>query len=126
MRGIIVKIVVNALAIWVATLIVPHVQVTGSSGTNKVLSLAVIGALFGVVNAFIKPVVTVFSLPFLILTLGLFSFVVNAFMLKIVDWISGALGIPFETGPFFWSTILAAIVVTIVSMVLNVVIPDGK
>ena len=78
MRNIIVKIVVNAVAIWVATLVVPHVEVTGDSTGNKILSLLAVGALFGVVNAFIKPVVKLFALPFYILTLGLFALVVNA------------------------------------------------
>jgi putative membrane protein len=126
MRGIVVKIVVNAIAIWVATLVVPGVTVTASSLTNKLITLAVLGALFGVVNAFIKPVVKLFSLPFYILTLGLFAFVVNALMLKIVDWLSGSLGIEFSSGQFFWNTIGAAVVVTFVSMILNVVMPDGN
>lgn len=126
MRGILVKIVVNAVAIWVAALVVPGVSVSSSSLGNRLLTLAILGALFGVVNAFIKPVVKLFSLPFYILTLGLFAFVVNALMLKIVDWLSGALGIGFSSGPFFWSTLGAAVVVTFVSMILNLVVPDGK
>lgn len=124
MRGILVKVVVNAIAIWVATLVVPSVTVTANSLTDKVITYAVLGALFGLVNAFIKPVVKLFSLPFYILTLGLFAFVVNALMLKIVEWLSGKVGISFDAGPFFWSTLAAALVVTFVSMVLNLVMPD--
>ena len=124
MRGIIIKIVVNAVAIWVATVIVPGVQISASDTGHTVLSLAVVGALFGVVNTFIKPVVQVLAFPFYILTLGLMAFVVNALMLKLADWLSGGFGISFESGHFFWSTIGAAIVVTVVSMVLNVAVPD--
>jgi putative membrane protein len=126
MKSIAIKVVVNALAIWVATLVVPQVGVTEGTVSNQALTLLLVGALFVVVNAFIKPVVKLFSLPFYILTLGLFAFVVNALMLKLVEWLSEPLGIGFDAGPFFWSTIGAAVVVTFVSMLLNVVLPDGK
>lgn len=118
----IIKIAVNAIAIWVATAIVPGVELTADGTSRTVLSFVAVGALFGIVNTVIKPVVSLFALPFIVLTLGLMIFVVNALMLKLVDWLSGALGIGFESGPFFWSTIGAAIVVSIVSMILNLVV----
>lgn len=118
----IIKIVVNAIAIWVATAIVPGVELTADGTSRTVLSFVAVGALFGIVNTVIKPVVSLFALPFIVLTLGLMIFIVNALMLKFVDWLSGALGIGFESGPFFWSTIGAAIVVSIVSMILNLVV----
>jgi putative membrane protein len=125
-RGIITKVVVNAVAIWVASLVIPKVGLAdGTTFAKGLLSLLVVGALFGVVNAFIKPVVKFFAFPFYIITLGLMAFVVNALMLKIVDWVSGKIGISFDSGPFFWSTLGAAVVVTFVSMVLNIVVPDS-
>jgi putative membrane protein len=124
-RTILIKIIVNALAIWVATLVIPDVSVEGGDLGRQVLSLVVVGALFGVINAFIKPVVKFFAFPFYILTLGLMAFVVNALMLKLVDWLSDKIGISFDAGPFFWSTLGAAVVVTFVSMILNLAIPDG-
>ncbi len=125
MRGIITKVAINAVAIWIATLVVPQVDVGGSSLGNRILTLLIVGALFGLINTFIKPVVKLFTLPLYLLTLGLISFVVNALMLKIVEWLSGTIGISFDAGPFFWSTIGAAVVVTFVSMILNVTVPDG-
>ena len=83
-----------------------------------------IGLIFGVVNAFIKPVVKILAIPFYILTLGLVAFVINALMLELVAWLSGKFGANFEIDDFFWSAILAAIVVSIVSMALNLVLPD--
>jgi putative membrane protein len=124
-RGIITKVAINAVAIWIATLVVPQVDVGGSSLGNRILTLLIVGALFGLINTFIKPVVKLFTLPLYLLTLGLISFVVNALMLKIVEWLSGTIGISFDAGPFFWSTIGAAVVVTFVSMILNVTVPDG-
>ena len=125
MRSIVTKVVINAFAIWIATLVIPAVTVDGGSLGHRVLSLLIVGALFGIINTFIKPIVKLFTLPLYLLTLGLISFVVNALMLKIVDWLSSKIGITFETGPFFWSTLGAALVITFVSMILNVAIPDG-
>ncbi len=119
-----IKILVNAVAIWVATLVVPQVDVTASDTSGRVITLLVLGALFGVVNALVKPIVKVLAFPFYVLSLGLFAFVVNALMLELVDWLSDSLGISFDSGPFLWSTLAAAVVVTIVSMMLNLVLPD--
>lgn len=126
MTSVLVKIAVNAVAIWVAAAVVPGVEVSGEGTVKTIATLAVVGALFGLVNAFIKPVVKFFSFPFYILTLGLFAFVVNAVMLEIVSWISGKIGISFHIDDFFWSAIGAAVVVTLVSMVLNLVMPDDE
>jgi putative membrane protein len=124
-RSILTKVVINAFSIWIATLVIPRVTVDGGSIGHRVLSLLIVGALFGLINTFIKPVVRLFTLPLYLLTLGLISFVVNALMLKIVEWLSGKIGITFDAGPFFWSTIGAAVVVTFVSMILHVTVPDG-
>ena len=126
MRSILVKIGVNAAAIWVATLVIPGVTITGDAWTQNLLTLLVVGAIFGLINAFIKPVVMFFSIPFIILTLGLFVFVVNAIMLQIVSWVSDWTGLSFHIDDFFWSAIGAAVVVTFVSMLLNLILPDGE
>jgi putative membrane protein len=123
-RTIVTKVVINAFAIWIATLVVPQVGVGGSTLGNRILSLLIVGALFGVINTFLKPLVKLFTLPLYLLTLGLFTFVVNALMLKIVEWLSDRIGITFDAGPFFWSTLGAAVVVTFVSLILNVTVPD--
>lgn len=124
MTRILAKIAVNAVALWVATIVVPKVSLSGD-GLGKTLgSFLIVGAIVGVVNAVIKPVVTFFAFPFVILTLGLFTIVVNALMLEIVDWASNKLGISFDSGPFFWSTLGAALVVSLVSWALNTFVPD--
>jgi putative membrane protein len=122
--GILAKIVVNAIAIWVAALVVPNVSLEGD-GLGKTLgSYLIVGAIFGLVNTFIKPVVRFFAFPFILLTLGLLSLVINALMLEIVDWASNKIGINFDSGPFFWSTLAAALIITFVSMILSVLVPD--
>lgn len=126
MRAVAIRIGVNSLAIWVAALVVPQVNVTEGTASQVLITLLVLGALFGVVNALIKPVVKFLSFPFYIVTLGLFAFVVNAFMLKLVEWISEPLGLGFDAGPFFWSTLAAAVVVTLVSMLASVLVPEPR
>ena len=122
---ILIKVIVNAVAIWVAAVIVPGVTVgEGQSTANKIWTLLVVGAIFGLVNAFIKPVVKLLAIPFYVLTLGLVAFVINAAMLELVSWLSGKFRISFDIDDFFWSAILAAVVVSIVSMALNLVLPD--
>ena len=106
-------VVVNAVAIWVAAFLVPKVSLTGEGGVKTVLAYLVVGAIFGLVNTFIKPIVKFFAFPFVILTLGLLSLVINAAMLKIVDWASGKLGIAFDCSdnnqfglPLHWKTLV--------------------
>ena len=80
--------------------------------------------IFGLVNAFVKPIAKLFSLPFIILTLGLFTLVVNALMLQMTSWLAGALNLDFHVDSFFWDAILGALVITFVSLLLNILIPD--
>lgn len=125
MRSVVTKVIVNGLAIWVATLVVPGVSVEADSLGRTVLSLVVIGAVFGILNAVVKPVVKLLTLPFYVLSLGLMAFVVNAAMLSLAGWLSERIGFSFDPGPFLWSTVAAAVVVTLVSMVLHLLLPDG-
>lgn len=125
MVQLLIKVLVNAVAIWVAAAVVPGVEVTGERddlGTT-VLTLVVIGAIFGVVNAVIK-----FLVPFDgclgIVTLGIASLLINALILMLTAWLSDQVGISFTIDDFFWSAILAALVVSFVSLVLNLVLPD--
>jgi putative membrane protein len=121
-----VRVVVNAIAIWVATLLLDGVQVAGGdSGSSRVLTYLFIGLLFGIVNAIVKPVVRLLAFPFYILTLGLFTFVVNAAMLELTAWLSSHTRLTLTIDHFWWDAVLAALVVTIVSMLLNAVLPDN-
>lgn len=129
MQSFLIKVGVNAVAIWVATLVVQGIDVSGTAQDGlpkQILTFLVIGAIFGLVNAIIKPVVKLLTLPFYILSLGLFTFVVNAFMLQITSWIAEATPLTFHIDEFFWTAIFGAVVVTLVSLLLNLVLPDGK
>jgi len=92
--------------------------VTISGGVFEYLWLAL---LFGIVNAFIGTIIRILTLPLTILTLGLFSIVVNALVLVITDSLSSSLDID----SFFWTAILAALVLSIVSTLLDLVVKPG-
>jgi putative membrane protein len=122
------KVVVNALAIWVATIVVSGVRVSGpdTSWSGTVLTFLVIGLLFGLVNTLVKPVVKVLAFPVYLLTLGLITFVVNALMLELTAWVSGHTSLTLRLDRFWPTALLAALVVSFVSLVLHAVLPDGK
>src|SRR4051794_4521670 len=125
-KNFLIRVAVNGLALWVAALVIPGVNLaTGdSSWTNKLLTVLFVALVFGVINAFVKPIVKLLSLPFIVLTLGLFTFIVNAFMLQITEWISDWLNLDFTIDEFFWDAVLAAVVITFVSWLLNILLPD--
>ncbi|HEX2360919.1 MAG TPA: phage holin family protein [Jiangellaceae bacterium] len=121
--GLVIRVLVNAVALWVATLVVDGIDVDASTTSGEVLTLLAVAVLFGVVNVFVKPFVKLLSLPLYIITLGLFTLVVNALMLLLTSWIAGLLDVPFDVDGF-WSAVLGALVISVVSWLLNVLVPD--
>jgi putative membrane protein len=108
----IVHLLVNAAALWAATRLVPGVDYVG--GWAPFLGVALV---FGFVNAFIRPVAKVLAFPLIILTLGLFLVVINALMLWLTSALSAAFGFGFHVRGF-WAAVLGAIVVSLVSTVI--------
>ncbi len=125
MRALVLKIAINALAIWMATLVVPQVRVNRGSGDLLpfIGTFILIAMIFGVVNAIIKPVVKLFALPLYFVSLGLMAFVINALMLALTAWLAGDF---FNIGSFLRGALPAAIIITFVSMILHIILPDGK
>ncbi|RZU72605.1 putative membrane protein [Micromonospora kangleipakensis] len=121
--GFLIRLAITAIALWVTTLIVPGVEVTGRNGANNALTLIVVALIFGVVNAVLKPVIKVFGCVFYLLTLGLFALVVNALLFLLTDWIARGLDLPFHVDGF-WAAFWGAIVMAVVSWLINVVVPD--
>jgi putative membrane protein len=115
-----VRLLINAAALWVAVKLISGI--TYSSDTW--VPLFGVALIFGVVNAFIRPVVQLLSLPLILLTLGLFALVVNGLMLLLTSSLSGALGLHFHVEGC-WTAILGALVVSIVSALLSMLLPDG-
>ena len=110
------RLVINAAALWAATRLVPGIAFSGDWRL-----LLVVALVFGVLNAVVRPVLMLLTLPFLLLTLGLFTFILNAFMLWMTSSVSEALGLGFHVAGF-WAAFLGALVVTVVSFGLSVVL----
>jgi putative membrane protein len=115
-----VRILVNAAALWVATQIVSGVTFQGDW-----LAFFGVALIFGVVNAFIRPVAKILTFPIIILTLGLFALVVNGLMLWLTSSLSSRLGLGFHVRGF-WPAFWGALVVSIVSTVLSLLIKDSR
>ena len=117
--GFVIKTLGAAASLWVAVWIVDGFEFSGEWWQFLILAV-----IMGVVNAVVKPVLKLFSLPLILLTLGLFLLVVNAIALAVVVGLSGAFELGLTSDGFFWTTFLAAIVVSVVSWVLGAVLRD--
>ncbi len=118
-------VVVNALALAAATWLLDGIRVTGASETERVVTLLLVAVIFGLVNAIVRPVVKLLSLPFIILTLGLLVLVINALMLLLTSWLSEQLGLGFHVEGF-WTAVLGAIVVTVATWILELLLPGER
>jgi len=121
------RLIINAIALWLTTLIVSGVTVRpyAPDTTALVLTYLLIALIFGVVNAIVGTVIRVVAFPLYILTLGLISLVVNAFLLFIVSWISDALGFGLHIDGF-WSGILGALVLGIIAWLLGLIVRPAR
>lgn len=117
MTAIFVRWLINTIAIMLAIKFIP-----GMSFTGQWWGILMVGVIFGLVNTFIRPLIKLFTLPFLILTLGLFTLIINALMLIITSWVSEQFGLGFSVSGFqaaFWG----GLTVSIVSMALSCLLP---
>jgi len=115
-----IRLLVNAAALWVATRLVPGVSFDG--GALPFLGVALV---FGVVNAFIRPVLKILTFPLILFTLGLFALVVNGLMLWLTSSLSASLGLGFHVAGF-WAAFWGAIVVSVTSLLLSMLIRDSS
>ncbi len=118
MLRLLIRLVVNAIAFWVAVQVVPGIEARETLGTFLAVAL-----IFGLVNALIRPIVLVLSCPINIVTLGLFTLVINALMLGLTAWLAQQLNIPFFINDFI-AAFLGALVISIVSWLLMLVLPS--
>lgn len=140
MRSLFVRVIINALALWIASWILPGLDISTSATTGAVANSGVtqgtdaigiilaylfIGLIFGIVNALVKPLVSLLSLPLTILTLGLFTIIINAAMLYLTSWLSAYTPVHFTIDSFFWTAVFAAIIITVVSLVAGR-LPGGR
>ena len=115
-----VRLLINAAALWVATQFVSGLAYTGSWS-----SLFLVALVFGVLNASVRPLLKLLTFPILILTLGLFTFVINAVMLLITGWISERLNLGFHVAGF-WPAFWGGLVISIVSLFMSLVVKSHR
>jgi putative membrane protein len=126
----IIRVVVNAFAIWVVTLIPAlQVQITAfapGETLQLVLTLLAVAAIFALVNTFIGTVVKIVAFPLYILTLGLIGFVINGFLLWLTAWITSSFDWGLTVGSFWWG-VLAALIISLINGVFGFILrPQSK
>jgi putative membrane protein len=117
------RVLINAAAIWLATVLLDGLDVVGGDDTTtRVLVFLGVALVFGLVNAVVRPIVAFLSFPLYILTLGLFTLVVNALMIMLTGWLSEMTEYGLRVDGF-WTALLAGLIIAVVSFLLSVVVP---
>jgi putative membrane protein len=127
MAQFLLRAALTGLSLWIVTLVVKGMYFIGGDSTlERVGIIFVVAVVFGLVNAVIKPIVQLISIPLYILTLGLIHIVINALMLWITSWITGFWGWGLALGGFGW-TIVAALLIAVINAVFNAILrPQRK
>jgi putative membrane protein len=123
--GLLIRLAVSALTLWIATLIFHGITLGGSAG-QQALTVVIVAAIFGIVNAILRPIIKVIGCWAYVLTLGLAAILVNGALFMLTSWIAGRLDLSFHVDHFWPTAVLGALFVGVVSWVLNMVVPDGK
>ena len=110
----------NAVALWVASYFI-----TGLDFSGDVVRLLMVAAVFGIVNSLLRPLLTILTCPLIVLTLGLFSLVINAIMLLVTGWLSQRWDLGFIVAGF-WPAFWGGLVVGLVSVMLSLLIPKPE
>ncbi|GIF19872.1 hypothetical protein Ate02nite_26020 [Paractinoplanes tereljensis] len=124
--GILIRLVITAVSLWISTFVISGIELNTDSVPKKVVTLLVVAAIFGIVNAVLRPIVKVIGCGLYVLTLGLIAVVVNGLLFLLTSWIAGELDLPFHVDNFWPSAVLGALLVGVVSWVLNMLVPDGS
>ncbi len=132
--GIVLRVVVNAIALWVAARFVPDIRFPAAEHfpADDWWKLAAVALIFGLINAYVKPIIKALSLPVRLMTLGLFTLVINAALFLVVAAISDAFDLGLQVGGFppdlaltsIVAAIVGSIVISIVSTILSLAVRD--
>jgi putative membrane protein len=120
MTKFILRLLINAIALYLAVLIVPGLELQSS-----MLSVVWLALIFGVINALFRPLLQFLTCPLIILTLGLFTLVINTFLFWLTSVIGQSFGIALLiSDPVWWNAFLGGLVVSIVSVVMTMILKD--
>ncbi|MFE6842131.1 phage holin family protein [Streptomyces sp. NPDC057686] len=124
MTNFVVKTLANAAALAVAIWLLSGITLDDHSSLGRrTLTLILVALVFGLVNIIVKPVVKLLSLPLFVLTLGLFTLVVNALMLLLTSWLATQLELSFHVDNF-WTALVGGLIISVVSWAVNMALPD--
>lgn len=122
--GIVIRLAVSALSMWIATVLIPGITLSTDSIPEAILTLVVVAVIFGLVNAVLRPIIKTVGCAFYVLTLGLVAIVVNGLLFLLTSYIAKQLELPFHVDDFWPSAVLGALLVGVVSWVLNALVGD--
>ena len=123
--GIIIRLVITAVSLWIATLLISGIELTTDSWPGKIGTLLAVAVIFGIVNAVLRPIIKAIGCGFYILTLGLIAIVVNGLLFMLTSWIADQFDLAFHVDNFWPSAVLGALLVGVISWLLNALVPDG-
>ena len=118
---LLIRLVVSAAALWVATLVVPGIHLHTHSTAGKVGTLVVVALIFGLINVVLKPIAKTVGCLAYVVTFGLISIVVNGLLFWLTSWVAGMLKVPFHVTGFV-PAILGALIVGVVGWLLSLVL----
>ena len=124
--GIIIRLVITAVSLWIATLVIDGIHLTATTVPGKAGTLLAVAVIFGIVNAVLRPIIKTIGCGLYVLTLGLIALIVNGALFMLTSWIAGRVDLPFHVEHFWPSALLGALLVGVVSWLLNMLVPDGS
>ena len=134
MIDFVVRIVINAAALIVASLVVPNIHLTLGSTQEGWLRVGAVALVFALINTYLRPIVRILSLPISLLTMGLVGLIINAAMLLVLSFAADGLGLPFKVGNFppkldadtFVAALIAGVIISVVATVLSFALSARK
>jgi putative membrane protein len=122
----VIRTVITAVALWIATLILDGITVNAASKPKEVGTLLAVAVIFGLVNGILQPIAKSIGCGLYVLTLGLISLVVNGLLFLLTSWIAGKLSLPFHVDKFWPTAVIGALIVGVIGWALSLVVPDDK
>jgi len=110
----------NAIALWLACHVIPGLNFSGT-----IVDMLLVAVVFGIVNSLLRPILTVLTCPLIVVTLGLFTLVINALMLQLTGWLSVRWDLGFTVAGF-WAAFWGGLVVGLVSLILSLAFPSPR
>ena len=123
--GLIIRLLITAFSLWLATVLIDGIELTTDSVSEQVITLLIVAVIFGVINAVLRPIIKVVGCGIYVLTLGLIALVVNGALFLLTSWVADQFDLPFHVDNFWPSAVLGALLVGVVSWLLNMLVPDG-